>query len=323
MDGAFNDVSLRLAPGAVKAEVIARLDRSARALRRARRLRPRRPALAPLPRRRDRAEPRLRHGPAGDLPRRRRLPAQHRARRAWSARSATRSRCSRPSATRPQRGAALPRLRGGRRGARRGRWRAARPLARRLVNGVYVDFYRFPVLRFEPGLAVVGDRRRGVGGGRAGRRAGRRAPRAVAAAGRGDAARAAGALPGGPARAHRLSRWLPAPPRMIWRNVARRPLRAALSVLGIALAVAILVVGRYFVDAIQLPRRRAVPRGAARGRDGRLPRAAAASASHASRRCRACCARSPSASCRRACASSTRTGASRSSGSSRPASCGA
>ena len=39
---------------------------------------------------------------------------------------------------------------------------------------------------------------------------------------------------------------------MIWRNVARRPLRAGLSVLGIALAVAILVVGRYFVDSIQL-----------------------------------------------------------------------
>jgi putative ABC transport system permease protein len=39
---------------------------------------------------------------------------------------------------------------------------------------------------------------------------------------------------------------------MIWRNVARRPLRAGLAVLGIALAVSILVVGRYFVDAIQL-----------------------------------------------------------------------
>ena len=37
---------------------------------------------------------------------------------------------------------------------------------------------------------------------------------------------------------------------MIWRNLARRPARAALSVLGMSLAVAILIVGYYFVDAI-------------------------------------------------------------------------
>jgi putative ABC transport system permease protein len=38
---------------------------------------------------------------------------------------------------------------------------------------------------------------------------------------------------------------------MIWRNLARHPVRAALSVLGTALAVAILLVGRFFVDAVQ------------------------------------------------------------------------
>ena len=38
--------------------------------------------------------------------------------------------------------------------------------------------------------------------------------------------------------------------RMIWRNLSRRPARAALSVFGMALAVAILIVGYYFVDAI-------------------------------------------------------------------------
>jgi putative ABC transport system permease protein len=43
---------------------------------------------------------------------------------------------------------------------------------------------------------------------------------------------------------------LPASARMIWRNLARRPVRALLSALGMALAVAILVVGFYFVDAI-------------------------------------------------------------------------
>ena len=41
MDGAFNDVALTLAPGAVEADVIARARPPARALRRARRLRPR------------------------------------------------------------------------------------------------------------------------------------------------------------------------------------------------------------------------------------------------------------------------------------------
>jgi putative ABC transport system permease protein len=44
---------------------------------------------------------------------------------------------------------------------------------------------------------------------------------------------------------------LPSSVRMIWRNVARRPVRAALSVMGMAFAVAILVVGHYFVDAIE------------------------------------------------------------------------
>jgi len=47
-----------------------------------------------------------------------------------------------------------------------------------------------------------------------------------------------------------LARVLPASLRMIWRNLTRRPARAALSVFGMALAVAILIVGYYFVDAI-------------------------------------------------------------------------
>lgn len=47
-----------------------------------------------------------------------------------------------------------------------------------------------------------------------------------------------------------LDRWLRMPGRLIARNLERRPLKAALSVLGIALAVAVLLVGRFFVDAI-------------------------------------------------------------------------
>jgi putative ABC transport system permease protein len=48
-----------------------------------------------------------------------------------------------------------------------------------------------------------------------------------------------------------LQAWLSSPVRMILRNVMRRPGRAALSVLGMAFAVAILILGRYFVDAIR------------------------------------------------------------------------
>lgn len=46
-----------------------------------------------------------------------------------------------------------------------------------------------------------------------------------------------------------LARRLPASLRMIVRNVARRPVKASLSVLGIALAVALMVVGRFTLDA--------------------------------------------------------------------------
>jgi putative ABC transport system permease protein len=49
----------------------------------------------------------------------------------------------------------------------------------------------------------------------------------------------------------RLGPRLPAAVRMIWRNLARHPVRAGLSVLGTAFAVAILLVGRFFVDAIE------------------------------------------------------------------------
>jgi putative ABC transport system permease protein len=48
-----------------------------------------------------------------------------------------------------------------------------------------------------------------------------------------------------------LLRRLTTPGRMIARNLSRRPVRAGLSVLGLALAVAILVLARFFSDAIQ------------------------------------------------------------------------
>jgi putative ABC transport system permease protein len=121
-----------------------------------------------------------------------------------------------------------------------------------LINGLYVRFYRFPVLEFAPGVTVVAI---AIG-----------VAATAALIGAQGAVRRVLSLP--PAEAMRpepparfragllerthLAGRLPMAPRMIWRNVARRPLRAGLAVLGIALAVAILVVGRYFVDAMQI-----------------------------------------------------------------------
>ncbi len=54
----------------------------------------------------------------------------------------------------------------------------------------------------------------------------------------------------GPLERLGLHRWLAAPGQIIARNLERRPLKAAFSALGIALAAAILVVGHFFVDAM-------------------------------------------------------------------------
>ena len=120
-----------------------------------------------------------------------------------------------------------------------------------LINEMYVHFYRFPVLRYEAGPGVVALSILIAG--------------SAALAGAWGAVRRALALP--PAEAMRpeppqrfhagvlersgVQRLLPSAVRMIVRNVMRRPGRAALSVLGISLAVAILILGRYFVDAIR------------------------------------------------------------------------
>jgi len=119
------------------------------------------------------------------------------------------------------------------------------------INQMYVAFYRFPVFRYEPGATVIG--------------AAVFASALAAGVGALTAVRRALALP--PAEAMRpepparfragvlersgLARRLPASARMIWRNLARRPVRASLSVLGLAFAVAILLVGRYFVDSVE------------------------------------------------------------------------
>lgn len=117
---------------------------------------------------------------------------------------------------------------------------------------VYARFYQFPVLRYEPepgivALAVL------IGGG-------------SAVFGAWDAARRAMALPPAeamrpeaPARYHkgwleRLAGPRLASPetRILLRNLERRPWKALLSILGVALAAAIVVLGWYAFDAIEL-----------------------------------------------------------------------
>ena len=116
------------------------------------------------------------------------------------------------------------------------------------LTGVYADFFRFPVLRYEigigvPALAVLGSLgAAALGAIGAVRRAAALAP-AEAMRPEAPAHFRAGLLESLP-WAGRIS---PAA-RMLFRNLARRPLRFALSVVGVSLAVAILVLGRYFLD---------------------------------------------------------------------------
>jgi putative ABC transport system permease protein len=119
------------------------------------------------------------------------------------------------------------------------------------INRLYAQFYRFPVLGFAPSATVVAiatlvSALAAVGGATTAVRRVLRLPAAEAM--RPEAP--ARFRPGWLERSGAAAR-LPASARMIWRNLVRRPGRAALSVLGLALAVAILIVGHYFVDAIQ------------------------------------------------------------------------
>jgi len=119
------------------------------------------------------------------------------------------------------------------------------------INRLYGQFYRFPVLSYAPSATVVAiaigvSGLAAVGGASTAVRRVLRLPAAEAM--RPEAP--ARFRPGWLERSGAAAR-LPASARMIWRNLVRRPGRAALSVLGIALAVAILIVGHYFVDAIE------------------------------------------------------------------------
>jgi putative ABC transport system permease protein len=120
-----------------------------------------------------------------------------------------------------------------------------------VINRMYVNFYRFPVLRYEAGARVIG-LAVGIAGGAT-------LLGALAAVRRVLALPAAEAMRPEPPQRFRagvlersgVQRWLSSPARMIVRNLVRRPLRATLSVVGMAFAVAILIFGRYFIDAVR------------------------------------------------------------------------
>lgn len=140
--------------------------------------------------------------------------------------------------------AAVPVMTGGVLGTALGMWLAVQ------LAGVYADVYRFPRVTYDPGwqvalIAVA-------------------ITAAAAAVGALGAARRAAGLP--PAEAMRpespemyrpavverlgLGRLLGVVPRMVVRNLERRPGKAALTVIGIALAAGIGVVGRFTFDAV-------------------------------------------------------------------------
>lgn len=118
------------------------------------------------------------------------------------------------------------------------------------MTAMYARFYRFPLLRYEAGWALLA--------------AALLVSCGAAILGALGAVRQAVTLP--PAEAMRpepparfrptlierlgLGRLLSPVGRMIVRNLERKPIQALLSMLGIALAVAILIFGRYFQDAI-------------------------------------------------------------------------
>ena len=120
--------------------------------------------------------------------------------------------------------------------------------------GLYSQYFELPSLRFtlQP-LTTAAAVAAGAAAGLAG---------SIGAAWRAVRLPPAEAMrPAAPARYRRttierldLLRALPVPAVMVYRNLSRRPLRAALSIVGIGLAAAMMVVGLFSLDAIRLLR---------------------------------------------------------------------
>ncbi|MEL7227250.1 MAG: ABC transporter permease, partial [Cyanobacteria bacterium J06576_12] len=118
------------------------------------------------------------------------------------------------------------------------------------MTRLYADFYHFPILRYEIRPAVLITALLVSAG--------------ASVLGAFLAVRRAVTLP--PAEAMRpeppatfrptvveklgLQQWFSAPSRIILRNLERRPIQGFMSIIGLTVAVAILVVGRYFTDAM-------------------------------------------------------------------------
>ncbi len=118
------------------------------------------------------------------------------------------------------------------------------------INQLYVTVYRFPVLAYvvNPSVivfATVVTLTAAMVGGLGAMRRAWNVPAAEAMRPEPPAQFRAGLV-----ERLGLRTFLSPAARIIVRNLARRPLRAAASTLGIAFAVAILLLGRYFVDAI-------------------------------------------------------------------------
>ena len=121
-----------------------------------------------------------------------------------------------------------------------------------LIIGLYNHFFRFPVLLFQragrrrssaPTALTLAGRR---GWARSARCAGRSASRRPRRCGRSRRPATGASVLETPFVARRLG----TAGRMVLRNLTRHPLRAAASMVGIAFAVAILMIGFVFIDAI-------------------------------------------------------------------------
>jgi len=119
------------------------------------------------------------------------------------------------------------------------------------LSRVYQDFFRFPELRFAPTLNMIVSAV-AISGGAACFGA-LSALRSVAALPPAEAMRPEAPARFRPGFAERLGfqRFVSLSARMILRNIERRPWKAMLSILGLAFAGAILIVGFYFYDAIE------------------------------------------------------------------------
>ena len=252
MEGAFNHVTLRLTPGADGTRRHRCARSAARALRRHRRVRPRRAAVEPHPQQEINQWKVIGDADPVDLPGGGGVPAQRRAEP--PGRDPARADCRAEGAGLRQR----------RDRARTTCCRSSsssfigiadrhrrRLLVGRRVTALYASFFHFPSYASH---AAVGraDRR-----GRDARR--RRSParwarcaRAVGlAAGRGDApAVARASIAGRCSSGSGLGRLLTPAMRMVIRNMERRPLRALLTTLGIASALAIIISAMFWRDAL-------------------------------------------------------------------------